>query len=396
MMTDTLLDTNLDAYDYHLPEELIAQSPTLPEHNAKLLICSSCSERYENKKFIDLPESLTEDTQERVLFFNDTKVYKARVPLDDVMVHRATGHSSHLVDGEIFVYKILDTQKIECLVSDDKHYKPGTIIEFNSEIKIYSLEYSSQGMILSIEGSTTYDFLEKYGQMPLPPYVDYDKSKEKYYQICFARETGSAAAPTASLHFTQELLDKLYTKNILTEYLTLHVELWTFKPLYHKELSKNTLHKEEVHVPLKLFTTIAKYKLSWKKFVAVGTTVARSLESLRYLWNYLVDRSLFSEEVQKFWKSCCQNDLKDKNYISNVKTYKTHISFETQIFIYPGYQRGIVDEMITNFHLPKSSLLVMISAFMWREQALSAYTYAVDTSYKFYSFGDGMWIKNIS
>lgn len=381
----------LNSYSYYLLESQIAQAPTLPEHNAKLLILTKEGNNYnyQNKKFIDLPELL--DPKD-VLFFNNTKVYKARLELNEVPVLRSTCHKT-TVTGEIFVYKIWWKHRFECISSDDKNFKPGSKIFFNNEITLNSIELTPNGIIFEIKEMEILDFLKEYGQMPLPPYVEYHKEKEKWYQTYFAKNTGSVAAPTASLHFTKELKDWLKNKWINGEYTTLHVGLGTFRPVHSQDIRQHKIHPEEVIINMDLFTRIQHYKNDSQNIIAVWTTVTRTLESMPYVYFLLKKQWLVDNE---YWNKIIKNIDEDQTnkYIQNIKVEWSNISFETKLFIYPDFQYKVIDQLITNFHLPQSSLLMLVSAFMGRENLLQAYDHAINTGYKFYSFGDWMWIKS--
>ena len=208
------LDTLLSSYDYQLSESHIAQTPSFPAHHAKMMVCSLNPEgrwKREDQHFFDLPKQLDE---RYLLFLNRTKVFKARISLKGVKILRKSGKEVLLEQGEIFVYAIHSRQQFECLVSDSKNFRPGAEIFFDEGIHIKSLAFTEQGLLFEIGGMTIFDFLEKLGEMPLPPYIHYEKEKEVWYQTFFAEEIGSAAAPTASLHFTPELVKQLAEKKV--------------------------------------------------------------------------------------------------------------------------------------------------------------------------------------
>lgn len=207
-------DLLLQSYDYQLPESHIAQTPSFPAHHAKMMRCTlnpkgECETT--DQHFFDLPKQLDE---RYLLFLNRTKVFKARIPLKDIKIRRKSGKEVFLEQGEIFVYAIQSKQQFECLVSDSKNFRPGAEIFFAEGIKMKSLAFTEQGLLFELEGMTIFDFLEKIGEMPLPPYIRYEKEKEAWYQTFFAEEIGSAAAPTASLHFAPELLKQLEEKKV--------------------------------------------------------------------------------------------------------------------------------------------------------------------------------------
>jgi len=407
-------DLKLQSYDYELQKEYIAQKPTLPEHNAKLLVCKKEWKIYsfENKIFMDLTKILNRKT---VIFFNETKVFKWRFVFENAWCKRKSGKELE-ISGEVFVYKVLWKYSFEALVSDDKNYKSWNIIiikknsdkikidstEKNNWIVLKIVKLTNNWVLFEIEWMDIFSFLEKYGQMPLPPYIKYEKDKEIRYQTNFARELGSSAAPTASLHFTKKLLNELRKKKIKMEFEVLHVGLWTFRPVYTKNILEHKIHWEELFVNAEIFEKIMKYKKSWKKILAVGTTMTRFLESLPYIWKVGICEKLYQrlwDDVIKFW-----DNLTKKIYIEDAKKIiffseddiinKDNLSqiFSTKLFIYPWFQRNIVDQIITNFHLPKSSLLMLVASWMGRKPLMKAYKYAINRNYKFYSFGDGMLI----
>lgn len=207
-------DELLSSYNYELPESHIAQVPSIPAHSAKMMACSIDQKgdcKTKDQIFFDLTESLNDNY---LLFLNRTKVFKARIPLHNVKIIRKSGKEIQLLEGEIFVYAIQSQTEFECLVSDSKNFKPGTKILFNSTTTLHSLHFTENGILFKIEGDQIFSFLEKIGEMPLPPYISYEKEKEKRYQTFFAEEIGSAAAPTASLHFTPEVVRKLEEKKV--------------------------------------------------------------------------------------------------------------------------------------------------------------------------------------
>ena len=390
-------DFILDSYDYDLPPELIAQIPAQPVESAKLLIFSSSDSSIQDYHFYDLPNLLTSND---VLVCNNTKVFKARIPLNQTKIKRKSWEIRN-VDGEIFVYQLNHDGRLECLVSDDKNFKPWAEVFLDEEkwISLTSDEYSEDWIIFSVKWIWIFDFLEMYGQMPLPPYIHYEKEKEKRYQTTFAKDLGSAAAPTASLHFSQKLLSDLHSKWVEINFTTLHVGLWTFKPVYEQDIRNHKIHREPIIIENSLFQQIYDRKNENKNLIAVWTTMVRLLETLPYLRAFLssnekelilpnVDASNFRESITS------DIHLTDcKKYVHDVTLQQNHIVCETQLFIFPRWKFRIIDEMITNFHLPKSSLLMLISALMWRKNALKVYGYAKQKLYHFYSFGDWMWIR---
>jgi len=387
----------LDSYDYDLPEEMIAQVPAQPAESAKLLVWSSqSSNSIQDYHFYNLPNLLSDND---VLVCNNTKVFKARIPLNQTKIIRRSWEIRY-IDWEIFVYQILHDGRLECLVSDDKNFKPWAEIFLNEEwISLRSDEYTDDWIIFSVKWIWIFDFLEIYGQMPLPPYIHYEKEKEERYQTTFAEDLGSAAAPTASLHFSQKLLSALYSKWVEIKFTTLHVGLWTFKPVYEQDIRNHKIHRESAIIEKLLFQQIYERKHENKNLIAVWTTMVRLLETLPYLRKSLSlsEKESIIPNVDAFhFREFLTSDIQHvdcEKYVHNVSLQSNRIVCETQLFIYSGRKFRIIGEMITNFHLPKSSLLMLISALMWRKNALQCYEHAKHHWYHFYSFWDWMWIK---
>lgn len=390
-------DFLLDSYDYDLPQELIAQVPAQPAESAKLLVWSKGDSSIQDYHFYDLPNLLTPND---VLVCNNTKVFKARIPLNQTKIKRKSWEIRN-VGGEIFVYQLNHDGRLECLVSDDKNFKPWAEVFLDEEkwISLTSDEYSEDWIIFSVKWIWIFDFLEIYGQMPLPPYIHYEKEKEKRYQTTFAQDLGSAAAPTASLHFSQKLLSDLHSKWVEINFTTLHVGLGTFKPVYEQDIRNHKIHREPIIIENSLFQQIYDQKKGNKNLIAVWTTMVRLLETLPYLRASLSlheKESILSNAEAFHFRESITSDIKPvdyEKYVHDASLQQNRIVCETQLFIFPGWKFCIIDEMITNFHLPKSSLLMLISALMWRENALKTYEYAKKKLYHFYSFWDWMWIK---
>ena len=390
-------DFLLDNYDYDLPQELIAQVPAQPAESAKLLVWSKSEGSIKDYHFFDLPDLLTSND---VLVCNNTKVFKARIPLNQTKIKRKSWEIRN-VDGEIFVYQLNHDGRLECLVSDDKNFKPWAEVFLDEEkwISLTSDEYSEDWIIFSVKWIWIFDFLEVYGQMPLPPYIHYEKEKEKRYQTTFAQDLGSAAAPTASLHFSQNLLSQLKEKWVEINFTTLHVGLGTFKPVYEQDIRNHKIHREPIIIENSLFQQIYDRKKGNKNLIAVWTTMVRLLETLPYLRASLSDfdkQKILSDENAFHFRESITDDIQPtdyEKYVHDVTLQQNRIVCETQLFIFPGWKFRIIDEMITNFHLPKSSLLMLISALMWRENALNTYEHAKNKLYHFYSFWDWMWIR---
>jgi S-adenosylmethionine:tRNA ribosyltransferase-isomerase len=253
---------------------------------------------------------------------------------------------------------------------------------------------SQNGRFLRAYGTTIEELMIEFGELPLPPYISYDSSKERDYQTVFAEKSGSVAAPTASLHFTRELIEKLPHEQI---YITLHVGLGTFQWVDTPDIRDYHIHRETVEITASLWEKIATLKKSGKKILAVGTTVCRTIESLPFVWKKLTEneRKWIPNEVQKYWDNLTR-DIEDALYISDLVSIQEDALFRfgTSIFIYPGKRFSLVDDLITNFHLPESSLLMLVSAFIGREEILATYEAAIEKKYRFFSFWDGMYLRS--
>lgn len=388
-------DLCLSSYDYNLPEELIAQTPRIPAHTAKMMVCSlnqkgSCSTK--DQIFLDLAKELDE---RYVLFLNRTKVFKARIPLHNTRILRKSGKEVSLAEGEVFVYVIHSETEFECLVSDSKNFRPGAKIFFWQGVILHSLKFTENGILFKIEGDQIFSFLEKLGEMPLPPYITYEKEKEQWYQTFFAEEIGSAAAPTASLHFTPELVRALETKKVWFQYLCLHVGLGTFKPIYEENITDQKLHFEPMLIDPQIWKTIADAKQAGKIFLPVGTTMIRYLESLPYIRVFLKKKNQISslDSATRAWRDQLTAEIDEKLVEEFIPHQEAGTFIQTRLFIRPWIPFYLTDELITNFHLPKSSLMMLISAFMGRKNLLKCYQEAIEKGYTFYSFWDGMRVR---
>jgi len=338
----------LTDFDYQLPEELIAQNPTQIRDQSRLMVLNRATGRIENQTFKDLINYLTPgDT----LVLNDTRVLPARL----LGVKEETGARI-----EILLLRRLSIDTWETLVRPGKKVKPGTSLFFGKgELKGEIRETTPVGgRIIRFQFAGIFEeVLDKLGEMPLPPYITKHLEDKERYQTVFARQQGSAAAPTAGLHFTPELLAEIREKGIKTAFLTLHVGLGTFRPVQEEEITNHQMHEEYYELSQETVNMIQETKAAGKKVLAVGTTTTRVLESVAAKWGEL--------KPDQGW---------------------------TDIFIYPGFSFRVIDALLTNFHLPKSTLLMLISAFAEREFILEAYRQAVEKRYRFFSFGDAMLI----
>ncbi|MFS7399824.1 tRNA preQ1(34) S-adenosylmethionine ribosyltransferase-isomerase QueA [Carnobacterium maltaromaticum] len=337
-------------FDFDLPEELIAQTPLEDRSASKLLVLDRETGAIKDKHFTDILDELSEGD---ALVMNDTRVLPARL----YGTKPETG--GHL---EVLLLKNTTGDQWETLVKPAKRAKVGTEIEFgDGRLKAVVLEELEHGGRI-IEFSYTGIFLEvleSLGEMPLPPYIKERLEDSERYQTVYAKENGSAAAPTAGLHFTEDLLEKIKAKGVEIVFLTLHVGLGTFRPVSVDSIEDHEMHAEFYRLSEESAETLRKVKANGGRIVAVGTTSIRTLETIGTKFNGEI-------EADSGW---------------------------TSIFITPGYQFKIVDAFSTNFHLPQSTLVMLISAFAGREKILAAYQHAIDEQYRFFSFGDAMFIK---
>ena len=339
-----------DDFDYYLPEELIAQTPLKKRDSSRMLVLDKQNGNIFHKTFSDIIDYLNPgDT----LVLNDTKVIPARI----IGVKEETGAVI-----ELLLLKNIDENNWECLTRPAKRVKVGTVISFgDGMLKATCSSVGEEGIrvfSLSYDG-ILYEILDKLGTMPLPPYIHEKLEDQSRYQTVYAKNIGSAAAPTAGLHFTKELLNDIKNKNVNIAYLTLHVGLGTFRPVNVEDVTKHKMHTEYYSISKETCDIINKTKESGNKIVVVGTTSVRVLETVMNRFGEL--------------KEC---------------------SGVTDIFIYPGYKFKIVDNLITNFHLPKSTLVMLVSALAGKDNIMKAYHEAVLNKYRFFSFGDAMFITN--
>ena len=337
-----------DDFDYELPKELIAQTPLERRDESRLLVLDKNNGEIEHKKFYDIIDYLNPGD---ALVINDTKVIPARI----IGEKTDTGAVIEL----LLLKEIGDTW--ECLAKPQKRLKIGTIISFGDGIlkaKVSEIKDEGITIVKLLYDGILMEILERLGTMPLPPYIHEKLDNQSMYQTVYAKDYGSAAAPTAGLHFTNELLQKIEEKGIKIVRVTLHVGLGTFRPVMVEDVTKHVMHSEHFIITKEAADTLNSVKANGGRIVAVGTTSVRTLESV------------------------LQNNDKFVPMVG-----------DTSIFIYPGYKFRGVDALITNFHLPKSTLVMLVSALAGRENILNAYKVAVDNKYRFFSFGDAMLIK---
>lgn len=333
---------------YDLPEELIAQDPLLDRSSSRLLKLDKGSGKITHKHFMDLLEDLE---QGDCLILNNTKVIPAR--LFGVKENTQTS-------VEVLLLKRTDKDCWETIVRPGKKLRPGARIDFgNGVLKAEVLSVLEEGnrMIRFEYDGIFEEILDQLGEMPLPPYITHKLEDQTRYQTVYAKYEGSAAAPTAGLHFTHELMHKIAEKGVHIGYVTLHVGLGTFRPVKVDNVYEHHMHSEYYEVPKETADLVNRTKQNGKRVIAVGTTSCRTLESAA-----------------------------DDSGILHAQ------NGDTQIFIYPGYQFKILDGLVTNFHLPESTLIMLVSALAGQEQVLNAYQQAVLQRYRFFSFGDAMLI----
>ena len=348
---------HINDFDYELPEELIAQKPADKRDASRLLVVHRETGETEHRHFYDILEYLNEGD---CLVLNNSKVLPARL----YGIKDGTG-----AKVEFLLIKRIDGDRWETMVRPGKRLKPGDSVMFSEDplLKADIIDYGNDGTRI-VEFSYDGIFmerLEEIGSMPLPPYIERQSENEDRdrYQTVYCREEGSVAAPTAGLHFTEELLEKAKAKGVELAYVTLHVGIGTFRPVKCENIEDHSMHFEEYHIDEETADTINRAKAEGRRVISVGTTSTRTVESAAY----------FDEE-----KGCWQVRSGENS---------------TGIFIYPGYEFRIIDSLITNFHLPKSTLLMLISALYDREKILEVYQEAIRERYRFFSYGDAMFIE---
>lgn len=338
----------LEEFDFYLPEELIAQVPLEKRDSSRLLVVNKKENKHEHKKFSDIIDYLNKgDT----LVLNNTRVMPARLIGSKV----DTGATI-----ELLLLKNIEGNIWECLVKPAKRVKIGSIVNFSDIMQAKCTKVMDDGFrhFEFIYDGIFNEKLDILGTMPLPPYIKEKLDDKERYQTVFSKELGSSAAPTAGLHFTKELLENISNKGINIAYLTLHVGLGTFRPVVVEDIKNHNMHSEYYEVSKETADIINKTKNNGGRVITVGTTSTRTLESI----------------------------ARDNN--GNI----IESSGWTDIFIYPGFEFKCVDALITNFHLPKSSLIMLVSAFYSREKIIDIYNIAVNNKYRFFSFGDSMFI----
>lgn len=336
-----------DDFDYYLPESLIAQHPAEKRDHARLLVLNKETGETEDKYFYDIIDYLKPGD---VLVMNDTRVIPARL-----FGHREGKEESI----EVFLLLNIEGKNWECLVRPGKKMKIGTKVIFSEELsgEVKDIKEDGNRIIEFCYEGIFNEILDRLGNVPLPPYIKEELKEPEEYQTVYSKNPGSVAAPTAGLHFTKELLDKIEAKGIELAYLTLNVGLGTFRPVSVEDITDHKMHSEFYTISKETADIINNAHKKGNKVIATGTTSIRTLESV---------------------------------YKKNGKIQED--SGWTDIFIYPGFEFEVVDAMITNFHLPKSTLVMLVSAFASKDIILNAYEHAVNNKYRFFSFGDAVYI----
>lgn len=335
-------------FNFYLPENLIAQTPLLKRDSSRLLVLDKNTGEVCHKHFYDVIDYLNEGD---ALVLNDTKVIPARLIGTKVDTNAVI---------EVLMLRNIEDDIWECLTKPAKRIKEGTIVKFSDKLKCICVNVLDEGIrhFKFIYDGIFIEILDELGSMPLPPYIHEKLSDKELYQTVYAKNIGSAAAPTAGLHFTRELLDKIEKKKVNILYITLHVGLGTFRPVNVEDVTKHKMHSEYYEMSDEVANKLNEVKKSGKKIISVGTTTTRTLETIMCKYGEFRKCSGF-----------------------------------TDIFIYPGYKFKAVDNLITNFHLPKSTLIMLVSALAGKENIMNAYKIAVEKEYRFFSFGDAMLIK---
>lgn len=332
------MSLTLDDFNYNLPEELIAQKPATPRDHSRLLIYDRSSKKITDDFFYHIGQYLPEETS---LVVNNSKVEKCRLLFHDGKM-------------EIFVTKAINDRTVEAMVRPGKKFKPGKQVALTEKLSAETLDVTEDGLrIVQLSHSLDDPAFNPFKYTPFPPYIERDESLSDRYQTVFAKDKGSKAAPTAGLHFTPDLLEKLKNQGIEKKEVTLHVGLGTFAPVKAEKIEDHIMHSEWFRITKEEAEALNRSK----SITAVGTTSVRVLES--------------AVTKEGRFKAC---------------------SGDTDIFITPGYEFKSVDHLITNFHLPKSTLLMLVAAFTSLEEVKRMYNHAVKEKYRFYSFGDAMLI----
>ncbi len=342
---------DISLFDFNLPEELIAQFPAERRDESMLMVVDRRTGLIRHTIFKRITKEIPADS---IMVFNNSRVIPCRI------FGRRNGRGL----CEVFIHKILNDREFVSFLKPHRRFKSGdsVFIDGVEVFKVVEIDKENKGnRLIIVSNNSIYDVMSKYGHMPLPPYIKREDIKgidDVRYQTVYAEKNGSIAAPTAGLHFTQEVMDSISQKGIKQEFITLYVGIGTFAPVRVRNIIEHKMHSEEYEITDAVAGSINNAKISGKRIICVGTTTVRTLES---------------------------------NFVSNRKIVPGR--FSTDIFIYPGFQFGITDMMITNFHLPKSTLFMLVCAFAGRELMLRAYNEAIREKYRFFSYGDAMLIR---
>lgn len=352
-------DMALSAYDYELPQAFIAQSPAVPRDSSRLLVVAPTETRH--CIFRDISQQLRPGD---LLILNNTRVIPARLLGRKVLT--AQGTEEHRSPVEVFLLEQRDSCHWLALVKPGRRLKPGAMIEFGGAGKPYlraeviATDEDTRGRLIKFDWEPNQSFesvLSELGEMPLPPYIESASSQPDQYQTVFAQAPGAVAAPTAGLHFTPALLQTLQNQGIQQAYVTLHVGIGTFRPVETEQITDHAMHPEWVEVSAETVALIQETQARGGRIIAVGTTAVRSLEGIA-------------------------------TQLGTLQPYCGKVN----LFIYPGYRWKVVEGLVTNFHLPRSSLMMLVSALVGRERLMQLYQEAIIQQYRFYSFGDAMLI----
>ncbi len=342
------MDMSIDQFDFELPEELIAQTPEKKRDHSRLMVLNKKTQTIEHRHFYDILDYLKPGD---ILVRNNSKVIPARL----IGTKEETN-----ARVEVLLLKDKGCDIWECLCGNAKVIKKDTIITFgNGELKAQCIEVKDEGIRLMklIYQGILLEILDILGKMPLPPYIKAQCDDNSRYQTVYAKVSGSSAAPTAGFHFTEELFEKIKEKGVDVVDVTLHIGLGTFRPVKVNNILEHHMHSEAYEMDEECASILNKAKAEGRRIIAIGTTSTRTLEAIYQKYNKFV--------------ACSE---------------------ETNIFIYPGYEFKAIDALITNFHLPKSTLIMLVSAFADRDFILRAYSEAIKQQYRFFSFGDSMFI----
>lgn len=390
-------------YNYILPEDRIAQHPISPAHESKLLSCRLQPDNtisLSDYHCYDLPKLLPGNT---LLIANNSQTFSSRIPLSYTKVLLKDNQEIILISWEIFIVRVLfddDGNLItdRCIIrwSDKKHFKPWSTIFFNNNQHGISQSFVDDGILFQLYNIDVIHLCEQYGDMPLPPYITQATLEDKLrYKTTFWQQIGSVATPTAGLHFTEQLRNDLKNKKIDRTEITLHVGIGTFAPVVSDDIRNHNLHAEYITIDRSLWKTIAEKKQLHHPIITIGTTSTRTIESLPYL------RQLLPQEQKEKY---CDTDTRQRWDTQSMPEWNSHflllvrsdsrtMSFTSSLFIFPWFERKIIDGIITNFHLPQTSLVMLVAGLMWYDNRKKSYEYALSNNYRFASFGDAMFIS---